>query len=1001
MSTRYISFCLLLMIPGLSKAQDLNGDALRKAALGQDSEVVDSFVRSHRLGVKPIVLGMVADIAAAVRAHDDATIDELRDAIGFVAGVFESAHGERSFSLLAEQLRRWTAQDLVLKARGDSLLQAGIAVRGEDRPGAKALFDAALRVYQQIQDLHGIAEVTGQLGYVSWYLDRVSYIANNLIALEARKAVDDRQLMGNSLNDLGLGNRVITRDYEASLEYYLEGEAIRRAIGDSAALARMLPNIGRTYEAMGSYVRARDHYLEGAEFYLAEGDSANWIIQRRNTAGLMTNYAGRHTDALGLLLELRKDLETTKDPRAEALVRVTLGIVRRRLGDYTGAVTEYQEVVRLARENDHPDLLAQALNNIGVVYIFMARPDRAIPFFERAYAADSANADAPPTQTLLSLSSAHFQLRNYEEAEFWLGRASELASERAELATVVKMRSDIQTRTGREEMAKEGYRALLVLADELETPDLRSGAYFGLAEADERLDNAESALSYYELAAAELEQERGMLTAEEDKAGFLAQTRYLYEEIIHFLTQEAIEDPSSVFAARAFEFAERGKARAFLDQMAEALAGVSSGVDEEFQSDLDVLADNMAYLRGELATGDPADEERVAELKENVRQMEGEYERVEREMVERNPRFAAIRYPVPATLAEVQNDVLAEGELLLQYALGDSSSTLWAVSSQDVAVFQLPTRTEIESQVELFRFGLEDASRSVESPARQLYDLLVRPVRDRLSVASEIIVVPDGALNYVPFEALMADDGSYLVEGTPFSYAQSASVLRQLRLEPAATPTMELLAVGDPAFAGALETGFLRSEPLSRLPFSGAEASGIAALFSEGTADVLLAEEATEEAVTALLASQTYRFVHFATHGLVNDDRPDYSGLALAGSGTDALLQASEIFNLKIDADLVVLSACETGLGQLIKGEGMVGLTRAFMYAGTPSVAVSLWSVSDQSTSTLMQGLYGALQDPGSTKSAALRAAKLALLRDESTAHPFHWAPFILVGLND
>ncbi|NNE71772.1 MAG: CHAT domain-containing protein, partial [Rhodothermales bacterium] len=149
------------------------------------------------------------------------------------------------------------------------------------------------------------------------------------------------------------------------------------------------------------------------------------------------------------------------------------------------------------------------------------------------------------------------------------------------------------------------------------------------------------------------------------------------------------------------------------------------------------------------------------------------------------------------------------------------------------------------------------------------------------------------------------------------------------------------------------------------------------------------------------LKNNRFRFVHFATHGLVNDDRPDYSGLALAGSGTDALLQASEIFNLPINADMVVLSACETGLGQLVKGEGMVGLTRAFMYAGASTVAVSLWSVSDQSTSTLMREFYGHLRGADASKTEALQRAKLTLLSDESTAHPFHWAPFILVGLND
>lgn len=994
---RYLFLMVALLLPCAAVAQP-DSSALRQAAITGDAVGVTRFVKAHRLDVKPVVVDLVGEVGDAARAEDHAAVTELRGAIRLIAQSFEEAYGEQSLTNLASRIESWGSEDLLLKARADSLLDAGISIRTQDRPRAKVAFEAARVLYEGLDDLNGLAEVTGQLGYVSWYLDRSSYIEQNEKALDARKSVDDRQLMGNSYNDLGLGNRVITRDYEAALAHYQEGERIRRAIGDSAALARMLPNLGRTYEAMGEYVKARDYYLQGASFYLAVGDSANWIIQRRNTAGLMTNYANRHSDALAILLELQQDLRLIEDARAEALVLLTTGVVRRRLGDYQGAIAAYRAVIALSEEGGFEDLNAQALNNVGVVYIFMGRPERAVPFLERALAAVPEDADR--SDLLLSLSSAHFQQRSYEPAESYLAMATEVAADRSTRAKVTKMTADLQVRTGREDEAKLGYEILLAEANDMEQPDLRSSAYFGLAEADERLGNAGAALAYYEKAAVELEQERGLLRAEEDKAGYLAQTRYLYEEIIHFLTGQALEDPDGVWANRAFEYAERAKSRAFLDQMAEALADVSEGVAPEFQSDLAVLAANMEYLRAELA-GAEADER--AELKQAVREMEGEYERIEREMNERNPRFAAIRYPDPARLNEVQTSVLEPGELLLQYALGDSSSTLWAVTNTSSTIYQLPARSEIEPQVELLRRGLQDPTNSPSNqPASRLYDMLVAPAGRLVADATALVIVPDGALNYVPFEALVVDaEGTYLLGSAPISYVQSASVLRQLRLEAPVQPEMELLAVGDPAFSGSLETTFLRGGQLARLPFSGTEVRAISDLFSPEEVTVFLEDAATEEAVKTALATTSYRFVHFATHGLVNDDRPDYSGLALAGEGTDALLQASEIFNLKVNADLVVLSACETGLGQLVKGEGMVGLTRAFMYAGAPSVAVSLWSVSDQSTASLMQLMYRSLADSDGSKASALQSAKLALLEDPDTAHPFHWAPFVLVGRSD
>jgi len=186
-----------------------------------------------------------------------------------------------------------------------------------------------------------------------------------------------------------------------------------------------------------------------------------------------------------------------------------------------------------------------------------------------------------------------------------------------------------------------------------------------------------------------------------------------------------------------------------------------------------------------------------------------------------------------------------------------------------------------------------------------------------------------------------------------------------------------------------------------RLEYSGKEIENIASLFKKGNAEVYLRNDATEENVKKEGELKKFNYIHFATHGFIDESKPDFSSLVLTKNNNsieDGFLQATEIFNLDLKADLVVLSACQTGLGKLVRGEGMVGLTRAFMYAGTPTVMVSLWSVSDVSTSTLMREFYRNLVKEKLSKTDALRNAQLSMLGNEKFAHPFYWAPFVLVG---
>jgi CHAT domain-containing protein len=323
-----------------------------------------------------------------------------------------------------------------------------------------------------------------------------------------------------------------------------------------------------------------------------------------------------------------------------------------------------------------------------------------------------------------------------------------------------------------------------------------------------------------------------------------------------------------------------------------------------------------------------------------------------------------------------------------------------------------------------------------------LYQAAVAPAAS-LIAGKRLLIVADGALNYVPFEALVAasapaDDYSslnYLIKSNEIVYAPSASVIAAIRQEPARGNLKDgsILVVADPVFStedvrlralnvahtplgqtrglglaldsavtdvtGTQATPGLR---LVRLPGTRAEAEAIAGIARAAGAkpEVWTDLAASEEKVqTANVAS--YRIVHVATHGLLNVERPQFTGVVLSlvgNASADGFLRTDEIFNLKMAPSLVMLSACETGLGKEKRGEGVIGLTRAFMYAGAPTVGVSLWSVADRSTAELMTDFYKRLLTDARPRAAALREAQLAMISGKKYSAPFYWAPFVLVG---
>jgi CHAT domain-containing protein/tetratricopeptide (TPR) repeat protein len=612
----------------------------------------------------------------------------------------------------------------------------------------------------------------------------------------------------------------------------------------------------------------------------------------------------------------------------------------------------------------------------------------------------------------------------------------------------------------------------------------------------------------------------GSLRADEARANFLASTRDLFDDAASAFAESALAAPEATaavaprppdrarrslahaaaepqrplagralaYAAEAFRVTEEGRARSLLDLIGEARAEISEGVPADL---IARRAENAArqqeiadLLRGVRAAGATPPQDSVAKLEAELSKLSTEYDAVENQIRVASPRYDSLVRAQPLSLAEVQQQVLDDQTALLEYGLGRERSYLFAVTRAGLALYRLPQRSVVESQVFELRRQLvpagarraiagidtgDEARRGVEedlkaaaagrglvlggpavaaqavkayaTAATALYNTAVAPAAQFVG-GRRLVVVADGALNFVPFEALVARAGgedyaslSYLVKTNEIVYAPSASVVAALRAARAAAASQAasargVLVVADPVFDPADARARGRNLPardetaqraalksavgdvaslkgtqfrLVRLAGTRSEAEQIAALArAAGDAPDLWLDFDASESNLRSHPLDGYRVIHFATHGLLDTDRPQFTGLALSLVGdaqTDGFLRVGEVFNLRLGSPLVVLSACETGLGKENRGEGVIGLARAFMYAGAPSVAVSLWSVADRSTAELMPDFYKRyLAAGGRAPAAALRAAQQQMIAGKRYSAPFYWAPFVLVG---
>jgi CHAT domain-containing protein len=475
--------------------------------------------------------------------------------------------------------------------------------------------------------------------------------------------------------------------------------------------------------------------------------------------------------------------------------------------------------------------------------------------------------------------------------------------------------------------------------------------------------------------------------------------------------------------AEALSFAEQSKARVLLDTLQAGRASLRKSLspqevqtEEEYRLRLVTL---NSQLTSELRRDKP-DSSRAAELKANIVKARLEYEAVETGLYAAHSELKTHRGEASIINAEELKTLLPdETGALLEYVVADDRTYLFAITKAagraeaELQVYTIPIKqAELAKQTESFRAQLAGRDLGFRASAHKLYDLLLKPAQGLLSGKSSLVIAPDDKLWELPFQALLAEDNRYVIEKSAVSYAPSLTVLREMmakrgKHQPGrqVNPTAyALLALGNPAVGKETierATLTLRDEKLDPLPDAEKEVKALGQLYGNAHSKVYIGAEAREDRLKAEAAQA--RVLHFATHGILNNATPMYSHLALAqgDKNEDGLLEAWELMQMDLRADLVVLSACETARGRFGAGEGMIGLTWALFVAGAPSTVVSQWEVESASANELMLGFHRRLIAPSRkslTKAEALRMAALKLMKNPSTSHPFYWAGFVLVG---
>ena len=967
-----------------------------------------------------------------------------------------------SGDLVAEidELRSATSQDGD-RVAAERLFAAGYEQRLSSSPdawrAAIGFYENALQAWRRSGDPNGQAGTLNAIGFAHRLLGEYDAAAARYEeALELWRQAGNSGGEVDTLNNLGHAQNRLG-EYEAALATY--DRALRRAAGDAARQARVLNNLAITYRELNRFDQALAHYQRAIELRRATGDTVGAARILVNLAVVYLELQ-EHRQALDVLHEAMPLLRQAGETRSLASALNSLGRTYAVLGQYERAVTYYAEALEIIRTRADERNTGRTLNNLGLALHFAGQPRQALASFEEALSLPSLATDARfEAAALQNAARSYRALGAVDTALAYSRRALTIRRAegdlRGEAITLTEIAA-IEVERDLIEAAVARLRRALAISRSVEDPRNEAVALLEWAGAERRRGNLSLALDRIETAIRIVESRRRKVSSPDQRASFLAAKRRFYALRIEVLMDLHAREPAAGYAGRALQANEQALARSLVDLLEDGQVEVDQRVDAGLKSrqrEWQRLVNRLELERSRLARRQPQGAD-IAGIEERLIKALAELERLGIQIRGSSPAYAALTAPEPVRLRDIRR-LLDPETLLLELGLGEERSFLWVVSPGGVDSYELPDRATIDAAAlrvyellraremwpqgeapEQRRQRIRAADAAYPEAARALSEMLLFPAVESLA-ARRWLVVTEGLLSYVPFAALVdlgehpasadgdADglDWRPLITRHEIVRLPSASALLAMRRESpqSRAATRPLLVVADPIFSAedprvAPEAGtsplpespvgrsvreYLSEVPLRRLRFTHREAETAAAHVADGGAEVLLGLQATKAAVLNTLGN--YRIVHFATHGVLNNRHPQLSALVLSlfdrqGRAMDGFLRLHDIYNLELQADLVVLSACQTALGKEIQGEGLVGLTRGFMYAGAPRVLATLWTVQDRASMELLDRFYQLMLGDGERPAAAIRQAQLALWQGRQFSPPYFWAGFELQG---
>jgi CHAT domain-containing protein/Tfp pilus assembly protein PilF len=777
------------------------------------------------------------------------------------------------------------------------------------------------------------------------------YLSLSEKALKIAQSINHRKEEGDCLHNIGLYYWKLD-NYSKALNCFEDSLKIALALRNIEDESTCLTNIGGIYVRIGNYNKALEYLTKALTIDKQLGDNVyicmdlNSIGTTFRTKGLQSEHIEDFNKALDYFRDCLKLIKKTQDKRTEVEVLNNLGAVQTDLKNYNKALKHFKEGYERAEEIQDIEAMSMLQNNMGIALYHLGCCEEAIKSYQKA----------------------------------------------------------------------------IELANNISDRQVLWEAYFGLGQCYEKKNNLSQAVTFYKKAIDIIDHVRSQIFLDAYKAGFVRDKLKVYEYLINLLYKLNRDDPSNSLNKEIFYIVERAKSRAFLEGLAESKIDIRESLNPELKKRENELSGRISLVIQKLLKSDLS-QKRRQELLDKLQQEEDEYIRLISRMRAEVPELAHLISAEPCRSEQIQQHINGK-TALIEYFLCENKSFMFFITKNEFNVYGLPSRSEIEKSTKAYLkiiSGPQTGGFKGTLAAKRICRELLFPVERNISESVDnLIIVPDGILYSFPFETLMMDtqDQSskcdYLIAKYKISYVPSSSALLFLSENKVRRRNQKgLLAFGNPTYMYRDQSNGTKSKAeiqilremyldqgfeLSPLPYTEKEIMEISSYFPEDKKDIYLQDEAREE-IFKEAPLKDYQIIHFACHGFLAEEFPFRSALVLSlddDPQEDGFLQVRELYNLRLKADLVVLSACQTGKGKLERGEGILGLPRIFFYAGARSVLLTLWRINDESTEKFMNLFYRYLSK-GNDKAQALRLAKLDMINSKFN-HPFYWAAFVLNG---